>query len=273
MQPTTSLPGASKLTIALAAAAMLSACATSQDPATRTDGINDPYERQNRAIHEFNKDLDTVIVRPVSRAYAVVPPEMRDRVNDFSENLSMPGVAINSLLQGDLRGVGLATTRFVMNTTIGIVGLVDAASEFGIPEHDTDFGETLAVWGVGEGAYIELPVFGPSTQRDAVGFFTDFFTNPLTFATLDDDPERFIPPTTRGLAVLNDRDRLSTTIDAILYESADSYAQTRSIFLQNRRFELEGSAVSDIDPFQDEIDPFTDEIDPFTDDIDPFTDQ
>lgn len=259
MHPFASLAGPYKLLLALAVAASLSACATSQDPATRTDGINDPYERQNRAIHEFNKDLDQTIVRPVSKAYAVIPPEMRDRVNDFSENLSMPGVAINSLLQGDLRGVGLATTRFVMNTTIGIAGLVDAASEFGIPEHDTDFGETLAVWGVGEGAYIELPVFGPSTQRDAIGFVTDFFTNPLTFATLDDDPERYIPPTARAGAVLNDRDRLSTTIDAILYESADSYAQSRSIYLQNRRFELEGAAGNTVDPFQDDIDPFTDQ--------------
>jgi len=253
------LPGPSKLLFAFVAAAALSACATSQDPATRTDGINDPYERQNRAIHEFNKDLDTGIVRPLSKGYAVIPVEMRNRVNDFSENLSMPGNAINGLLQGDLRGVGLATTRFVVNTTIGIGGLVDAASELGIPEYDTDFGETLAVWGVGEGAYIELPVFGPSTQRDAVGFVTDFFTNPLTFATLDDDPERYIPPTARGLAALNDRDRLSTTIDAILYESADSYAQSRSIFLQNRRFELEGTAGNDIDPFENDIDPFSDQ--------------
>lgn len=248
-----------KLIAALVAAATLSACATSQDPALRTDGINDPYERQNRAVHEFNKDLDTVIVRPLSKGYAVIPVEMRDRVNDFSENLSMPGNAINGLLQGDLRGFGLATTRFVMNTTIGIGGLVDAATELGIPEYDTDFGETLAVWGVGEGAYIELPVFGPSTQRDAVGLVTDFFTNPLTFATLDDDPERYIPPTARGLAALNDRDRLSTTIDAILYESADSYAQSRSIYLQNRRFELESAAGNDVDAFQDDIDPFADQ--------------
>lgn len=252
--------------ILLAALALgLSACTTSQDPALRSDGFNDPYEEQNRAIHAFNKSLDKNIVRPVSRGYAVVPYELRDRVNDFSENLQMPGVAINSLLQGDVRGVGLATTRFVVNTTIGFVGFVDAASEFNIPEHTTDFGETLAVWGVGEGAYIEIPLWGPSTQRDAVGLLTDFFTNPLTFFTINTSPEQFVPPTARAGAWLNDRDKLSNSIDSVLYESADSYAQARSIYLQNRRFELgqAGAGAEDtyVDPYGD-TDPFGD-IDPY----------
>ncbi len=243
-----------KTVAAIFVAATLTACTTYQDPATRTDGINDPYESTNRSIHEFNKDLDKNLVRPVSKGYAfVIPVEIRNLVNNFSENLTMPGVAINSLLQADLKGVGLATTRFVMNSTIGLGGLVDAASEFNIPEHDTDFGETLATWGVGEGAYVELPVFGPSTQRDTVGFFVDLFTNPLTFFTINSSPEQFVPPTARSAAWLNDRDQLSGTIDSILYESADSYAQTRSIYLQNRRFELEGSGSPETDAY---IDPY-----------------
>lgn len=248
----------SKITfISVVAALALSACTTSQDPALRTDGINDPYEAQNRAIHGFNKGLDKNVVRPVSKGYAAaVPYEIRDRVNDFSTNLSMPGVFINSLLQADFRGAGLATTRFVINTTVGIFGIVDVASELKIPEVDTDFGETLAVWGVGEGAYIEMPVFGPSTQRDAVGFVTDFFTNPLTLFTIDTSPEQYIPPTARAGAFLNDRERLSGTIDSILYESADSYAQSRSIYLQNRRFELGTDDATEDDPYFDPYDPY-----------------
>jgi phospholipid-binding lipoprotein MlaA len=175
-------------------------------------------------------------------------------VNNFSENLTMPGMAVNSLLQGDLRGVGVATTRFVMNTTLGLAGFFDPATELNIPQHDTDFGETLAVWGVGEGAYVEIPFWGPSTQRDAVGLVTDFFTNPLTFATINTSPEQYIPPTARGAAWLNDRDRLSNTIDSVLYDSADSYAQSRSIYLQNRRFELEGSSPETEDPYLDPYD-------------------
>ncbi|MFK7762308.1 MAG: VacJ family lipoprotein [Roseobacter sp.] len=242
----------------IVAALTLSACATSQDPATRTDGVNDPYEAQNRAIHGFNKGLDKNLVRPVSKGYAaVVPYELRDRVNDFSDNLSMPGVAINSLLQGDLRGAGLATTRFVMNTTVGFLGFVDAASELNVPEHETDFGETLAVWGVGEGAYVEMPVFGPSTQRDAIGFVVDIFSNPLTFVTVNTSPEQYIPPAARAGAWVNDRERLGDTIDSILYESADSYAQSRSIYLQNRRFELGGTGNAEEDPYLDPYDPYT----------------
>lgn len=255
----------------LALAALLAGCATSQDPATRTDGINDPYEAQNRSIHAFNKGLDRNLVRPVSQGYAfIVPPEIRDTVNNFSDNLSEPGIVINSLLQADLRGAGIATTRFLMNSTIGLLGFFDPATELMITRHETDFGETLAVWGVGEGAYIELPVFGPSTQRDAVGFFTDIFTNPLTFFTLDASPERYIPPTAWAGAALNDRDQLSGTIDSILYDSADSYAQSRSIYLQNRRFELGDGQTDDIDPFEDDIDPYAGDIDPYAGDIDPY---
>lgn len=242
---------------ALAAAALLGACATSQDPATRTDGINDPYERQNRAIHEFNKDLDQGIIQPVSKGYAaILPSEVRGLVNNFSQNLDEPGNFVNSLLQADVRGAGLSTVRFVMNTTIGLAGFVDAASELGIPENQTDFGETLSVWGTGEGAYIELPLFGPSTQRDTAGLVVDFFTNPLTYATVDDVPDRYIPPTATGLEALDFRDRFASTIESVLYESADSYALGRQTYLQNRRFELGSGENTEIDPFA--ADPYED---------------
>ncbi|WP_299966226.1 VacJ family lipoprotein [uncultured Roseobacter sp.] len=234
--------------LALALVLSLGACATSQDPATRTNGVNDPYETQNRQVHAFNKGLDTNLVRPVSQAYGVVPVELRDRVNDFSKNLSMPGVAVNSLLQGDLRGTGLATVRFVMNTTIGLGGFFDPASELRIPDHDTDFGETLNVWGAGEGAYVELPVFGPSTQRDTAGLIVDIFTNPLRYSgAVESNPA--VRPTATTASVLNDREKFSDTIDGVLYESADSYARSRSIYLQNRRFELGTESPQEIDPF------------------------
>ncbi|WP_298921685.1 VacJ family lipoprotein [uncultured Roseobacter sp.] len=241
--------------IALSATLLLGACATTQDVASRSDGINDPYERQNRKVHAFNKGLDKNLIRPVAEGYGVVPVEIRNTVNNFSENLSMPGVAVNSLLQGDLKGTGLATLRFAMNTTLGLGGFFDPASELNIPDHDTDFGETLAVWGVQEGAYIELPLFGPSTQRATAGLVVDFFTNPLTYSTIDGD-DRIIPPTARGAAALNDRERFGDSIDALLYESADSYAQARQTYLQNRRFELDENAGEGVDPYS--ADPYED---------------
>lgn len=230
----------------------VSACATSQDQVTRTDGINDPYETTNRKIHAFNKGLDKNLVRPVAQGYGyVVPVEIRNTVNNFSDNLSTPGYAVNSLLQGDLASAGVSVIRFVMNTTIGLGGFVDAASELQIADRKTDFGETLSVWGAGEGAYIELPLFGPSTQRSTAGLIVDFFTNPLTFATIEDVPERYVPPVSKGFAGLNNREKFSDTIDSVLYESADSYAQTRQIYLQNRRFELGENSADDFDPYED----------------------
>lgn len=161
----------------------------------------------------------------------------------------MPQVAVNSLLQGNFGNAGTATLRFVLNSTVGMLGLFDAASEFKVDEFDTDFGETLAVWGVGEGVYLEMPGLGPAFQRDAVGKIVDLFTNPLT-ANLN-EPETYISPTTSALRALNNRDRFSTTIDSVLYESADSYAQTRLIYQESRRFKVTGKTTNTPATYED----------------------
>ena len=213
------------------------------------NGINDPYEIQNRKVHAFNRSLDRSLVRPAGKGYAtVVPEEVADSVGNFAENLDRPSNVVNATLQGDLRGAGLSTTRFLINSVLGIGGLFDVASDFGVPEHDTDFGETLHVWGVKEGAYVELPVLGPSTQRDALGSAVDLFTNPLRY-TLDAPEENY--EIVAGVASrVGDRGRFADAIDSILYESADSYAQLRLIYLQNRRAELGDEAANpEIDPF------------------------
>jgi phospholipid-binding lipoprotein MlaA len=231
------------------AVGILSGCAggVDRDP---SDGINDPYETGNRKVHNFNRGLDRAIVRPAARGYTtVLPDEIEDSVGNFATNLGTPSVAVNSLLQGDARGTGISLTRFVINSTLGLGGLIDAASEFGIPEHDTDFGETLYVWGANEGAYVELPLLGPSTQRDTVGKVVDLFTNPLSYVV--DSPESYYGTAASVAARLGDRGRFTDTIDSILYESADSYAQARLIYLQNRRFELgQTDESSEIDPFE-----------------------
>ncbi|MGB7242729.1 MAG: VacJ family lipoprotein [Sulfitobacter sp.] len=229
--------------------ALLAACATSNSDVTRAQGIHDPFEAGNRKVHGFNKGLDKEIIRPVAYGYAaVVPFEIRSVIGNFAENLSMPSVVVNSLLQGDLRGAGLSTVRFLFNSTIGIGGLVDAATEFKIDEHQTDFGETLAVWGVKEGAYLELPLIGPSTQRAAAGKVVDLFTNPLSYQL--NSPEKYYGLRASAMTRLSDRARFGDTIDSVLYESADSYAQSRLIYLQNRRFEL-GTASEGADPYSD----------------------
>lgn len=230
-------------------AATLAACSggMDRDPG---DGINDPYETDNRRTHAFNRSLDRAIVRPVGRGYTkVLPDEVEDSVGRFATNLAQPSVTVNSLLQGDLRGMGISVSRFVINSTLGIAGLFDVASDFGIEDHDTDFGETLYTWGVGEGVYVELPVFGPSTSRDTVGKVVDLFTNPLSY-TLD-SPEKYYSTAASVASRVGDRGRYSETVDSILYDSADSYAQARLIYMQNRRFELGAEDTSsEIDPFE-----------------------
>jgi phospholipid-binding lipoprotein MlaA len=219
----------------------------------------DPYEGNNRKIHQFNIAVDKVFFRPASIGYTkIVPDPIEDSFNSFAANLSEPGDAANFLLQGDFRQAGISLGRFLMNSTIGFAGLADPATEFGIPETETDFGATLATWGFSEGAYIELPFFGPSTQRDSVGVVVDFFTNPLTFAP--QRPLENIGFYAEAVERLSARGRFSDTIDSILYESEDSYAVARVIYLQNRRFELEGnSGDTYVDPYAETaIDPYED---------------
>ncbi|MDF1715296.1 MAG: VacJ family lipoprotein [Antarcticimicrobium sp.] len=227
------------LASALFATGLLSACATRTVEQKATGEIFDPYESTNRAVHDFNVVVDRVVFRPASKGYvSIVPEPMVDSFNAFAENLSMPGVMVDSLLQGKVEQAGTALFRFVVNSTVGFAGLADPASDFQIPKVDTDFGETLHVWGFDEGAYVELPLYGPSTTRDAVGVVVNLFTNPLDYT----DPR---PADNLGLYAevvkrMGDRGRYSDTVDAMLYESADSYAQLRTLYLQNRRFELEG---------------------------------
>ena len=214
---------------------------------------NDPFEDTNRAVHAFNKGLDRSVLRPAGQVASVVPEEFSVPVVNFADNVGLPGMVANGLLQGDIGGSATNTMRFLINTTVGIGGMFDPAGAIGLTEESTDFGETLAVWGVPEGAYVELPVFGPSTERDAVGTFVDMFFDPLQSVGTSKQIELGTGSRLAGLAI--DRGTFMDTFDSVLYESADSYAQARLVYLQNRRFELGEAppASSEIDPFSDDL--------------------
>ena len=223
------------LSLGLAAALGLVACG----PATPTQGINDHYEAQNRQVHKFNVGIDKNIIRPLARSTGIIPEPVKQGVSNFSDNLDLPGAVVNNLLQFRLGQAAENTLRFGINTTIGIGGLFDPATAAGVKGKDTDFGETLYVWGATEGNYLELPFMGPSTERDALGKVVDYALNPL----------RLIRPKTQHSRDRQNRIKtcrpgpLSETVDSVLYESADSYAQTRLLYLDNRRFNL-GQAPS-----------------------------
>ncbi|MEO0944773.1 MAG: VacJ family lipoprotein [Pseudomonadota bacterium] len=236
----------------------LSACATS----TPTSDINDPFEPLNRATHQVNKGADRVFFRPASQVYGtVVPRPVRTGLSNVASNLDTPRSVINDVLQGDFEDAGRNTARFLINSTIGLFGLFDpASSDFGLEENATGFGDTLAVWGVEEGPYAELLLFGPSTTRDSIGLTVDILTNPVT-AFIGDGDE--VATATAFPSVLNSRFELSSTIDSVLYESADSYAQLRLFYLERRRFELSGQTGADddvFDPYENLFDEFADEF-------------
>lgn len=217
---------------------------------------NDPNEALNRKVHAFNKGLDRALLRPASDVYGVVPNPVQRGIGNFAANLDLPGDVLNNLLQNNGPDAANNAGRFVINTVFGLAGILDAASVMGLPHRKTDFGETLHHYGMAEGAYVELPGFGPSTERDTVGLILDFALNPVGKLAEGDDAK--IASGAKVLSKLGDRHRYSGTVDSILYDSADSYAQARMLYLQNRRFELgqtggdaAGAEEGFIDPYED----------------------
>lgn len=217
--------------------------------------MNDPFETQNRRVHAFNRSVDAALIKPASGGYdSILPGVVKTGIGHVASNLDTPGDIANGLLQGRPIHAAENTLRFLVNTTVGIGGLFDPATALGIHGKGTDFGETLHVWGAGEGRYLEFPFMGPTTERDLLGTVVDLGLNPLRYAL--PSREANLATATKLGSRLGDRARYSDTIDSILYDSADSYAQARLLYLQNRRFELgqTGGTGNDddfIDPYED----------------------
>ncbi|WP_299754767.1 VacJ family lipoprotein [uncultured Boseongicola sp.] len=217
--------------------ALLTACSV---PEPGTD-VHDPYESVNRATHWVNGELDRSALRPASQVYGtLVPGPVRRSVDNVADNLGMPSAVMNKIMQGDIGDAIHNTARFAVNTTLGLLGLFDPASDMGLEARDSGFADTLAVWGASEGAYLVLPVFGPSTERDTAGLVVDILTNPIGTvlgpklgSQAEDANLDFTIAST-----LNSRFELTEAIDTILYDSADSYTQLRLFYLDSRRFSL-----------------------------------
>lgn len=198
----------------------------------------DPYEAENRKVHEFNRTLDGALIGPASKGYSnIIPDEIETAIGRFAFNLTIPGAIVNNVLQGNMKGATEDLYRFAVNSTVGLGGVFDPATELGMPAAtEADFGETLYVWGVPDGAYQELPFLGPSTERATAGKVVDLFTNPLSYAL--PEPEKYYGTAASLFARIGERGRYSGSVESVLHESADSYAQLRSLYLQNRRYEL-----------------------------------
>lgn len=213
----------------------VASCAKSQDPnvAMKTE-INDPIEPVNRAIFAFNNVLDIVLIEPIAKIYnAVFPGFVKDSVQSFMRNLRAPLIIGNNLLQGDVGDAGVATARFIINSTVGIAGLVDVASSQGLAYEDEDFGQTLAVWGLGDGFYVVLPLMGPSSLRDGTGKVVDMLADPVRIVASNTDND-WIYYTRNAVEGLDNRARLIKAIADLRKNSLDYYAAIRSAYGQKR---------------------------------------
>lgn len=215
-----------------------------------SSGFYDPVEPANRAIHDFNKGVDKYSLRPISRAYAAVTPDpVENMIENAGDNLSAPADAINHFLQGNFKESVTMLGRFGANSTIGLLGLFDPATSFGWVEKETDFGETLGKWGVGEGAYLELPLLGPSSVRNAAGRIVDVFIDPVNIFAKS--PEIDYIYGAKALDIVDARHRYGVLLDQVLYDSVDSYSATRNGYFQSTRNLLKGQTDEDDleDPF------------------------
>ena len=207
--------------------------AAAQETEYRQD-IADPLEGYNRAMFQFNDALDQAIAEPVARGYkAAVPRPGRKGVRNFLRNLNSPIFIANQALQGDLEGAGDAITRALVNTFIGLGGLIDVAGHEDIEYEKEDFGQTLAVWGVGSGPYIVVPFMGPANMRDHIGSFVDTYADPIRWWLFNTDQEEWYYARL-GAGFLDRRVQLLDVLDDLQSSSIDYYASVRSTTQQRR---------------------------------------
>ncbi len=230
--------------LVLSALLLFGACAT-RPPASDPEAVaeyeqtNDPLEPTNRAMFDVHEAIDRAVLEPVARAYrAVLPQPVRDGVRNALGNLRTPVVLLNDLLQGETERARTTLARFMVNSTLGLGGFIDVAEHWGTPGHNEDFGQTLAVWGLGEGPYLFVPVLGPSNPRDLFGYGVDVVASPFTWIGqgVAVDAANW---TRVGLTVVDTREALLDPIREVRETSLDPYATLRSAYRQRRAFEIQ----------------------------------
>jgi phospholipid-binding lipoprotein MlaA len=221
-------------------------CATT---GTLTPG--DPLERMNRATYKFNDAIDRALLRPVATGYKKgVPRVVRTGISNVLSNLAFPTTIVNDLLQLKLKDAAIDLGRFVLNSTLGIGGLLDPATHFGIRRNNEDFGQTLGRWGVPAGPYVVLPLIGPSTLRDAPSTLIDAQTDLRVQLDLESEERLALA----GLSVVEARAGL-LDIDQSIAEAYDPYAFVRDAWLQRREYKVRDGAVPDDPPLENFEDP------------------
>ena len=213
--------------------------------ASKPDTVYDPFEPVNREIFAFNQRLDKHAALPAASYYrAAVPGGLREGVHNFLSNLTLPVTFANDVLQGEMTQAGYAVCRLGVNTTVGVLGVMDPASRWGCPERDEDFGQTLAVYGVPGGPYMVLPLLGSTVPRDAAGkILVDHYFNPLGYVTYDG--KMYVSLGTNVLKLVDQRSQHISALRDIERTSIDYYAAMRDIYYQKRDSAIQNGDVPD----------------------------
>ena len=207
-------------------------------PNTKRDP-RDPWERMNRSIYKFNSTADHYVARPVARTYQKITPRpVRDSISNFIDNLFYPVTMANDLLQLKFKAFAQATGRFVLNTTVGVGGLFDPASQAGLPKNEQDLGLTFGHWGAGPGPYLMIPFLGPTDVRDGVGRVGDIWLSPPHYIR-----NSYASWSLWGVTIVDARYRLLPT-DRLVDEAYDPYTFVKNAYLQRRQYDVTGGAVS-----------------------------
>ena len=245
------------ITAALIAGLSLAACASEPTkPAELAEfqTTNDPLEPTNRVIFDFNDFLDRLLIAPLAGLYrATVPPPLRDRLANMINNMSEPVIFANNLMQGELTSAGITLGRLTTNSILGVGGMYEVANDFGLPQQQGDFGQTLHVWGFSSGIYIVLPLYGPSNIRDAIGLGVDTLISPWKYAVANGGPDIRNDYTYSDMAAsaLVRRESVLEAYDTLREGSLDFYAQMRSVYRQHRAKELGEQPDTSATQFED----------------------
>ena len=202
--------------------------------------IKDCFETLNRGTFALNQGLDKAILKPVAKAYRTLPSPVRTGTNNVLVNLSSLITIPNNVLQGELKTAGINTGRFIVNTTVGILGIFDVAKKMGFSEYEKeDYGQTLGVWGVGAGCYVVLPILGPSTVRGTVGSFMNVMGGDPYYNMSTHGNNQYLDRSdymlTKGLTAVDFRSKTIDSFDNLEKNSMDFYASVKSLYLQNRQ--------------------------------------
>lgn len=227
----------------LALLLMLAPAARANEPVTAQAGaeISDPLEPMNRYFFEVNRFLDAIALKPMAAWYGMLPQGVRTGAGNFLGNLRNPWTAVNDGLQGEGQRAGTAVARFFINTLIGFFGVFDPAADMGLKPHEEDAGQTFARWGVDDGPFLMLPVFGPSNGRDLVGLVTDSVLDPFNLVTRANDA-KWAPFARAGTTAVHNRDANAQQIDDLERTATDLYATVRRITVERRRAEIRNAA-------------------------------